>query len=71
MDSHKNARLTPKGREEMVRAVADRGMLAGSFNPGPGDAQHVDVFDYGNLFAGMPAPRPRRCQDNAPERHPL
>src|SRR5262245_56211902 len=26
MDTHKNARLTPKGREEMVRAVADRGM---------------------------------------------
>jgi transposase InsO family protein len=26
MDSHKNARLTPKGREEMVRAVVDRGM---------------------------------------------
>lgn len=26
MDTHKNARLTPKGREEMVRAVIDRGM---------------------------------------------
>jgi transposase InsO family protein len=26
MDTHKNARLTPKGREEMVRAVVDRGM---------------------------------------------
>ena len=26
MDSHKNARLTPKGREEMVRAVVDCGM---------------------------------------------
>jgi leucine-zipper of insertion element IS481 len=26
MDTHKNARLTPKGREEMVRAVADRGI---------------------------------------------
>jgi hypothetical protein len=25
MDTHKNARLTPKGREEMVRAVVDRG----------------------------------------------
>src|SRR6516165_1295907 len=23
MDTHKNARLTPKGREEMVRAVVD------------------------------------------------
>src|SRR6266436_10095943 len=28
MDTHKNARLTPKGREEMVRAVVDRGMTA-------------------------------------------
>ena|SRR6516164_4546277 len=26
MDTHKNARLTPKGREEMVRAVVDRSM---------------------------------------------
>jgi transposase-like protein len=26
MDTHNNARLTPKGREEMVRAVVDRGM---------------------------------------------
>ena len=26
MDTHKNARLAPKGREEMVRAVVDRGM---------------------------------------------
>src|SRR5262245_56240530 len=26
MDTHKNARLTPKGREEMVRAVVGRGM---------------------------------------------
>jgi transposase InsO family protein len=26
MDTHKNARLTPKGREEMVRAVVERGM---------------------------------------------
>ncbi len=25
MDSHKNARLTPKGREEMVCAVVDSG----------------------------------------------
>ena len=27
MDTHKNAHLTPKGREEMVRAVVDRGPL--------------------------------------------
>jgi len=26
MDTHKNARLTPKGREEMVRAVVDHGL---------------------------------------------
>ena len=26
MDTHKNARLTPKGREEMVRAVVDNGL---------------------------------------------
>src|SRR5579862_7129660 len=26
MDTHKNARLTPKGREEMVRAVVDCGL---------------------------------------------
>src|SRR5258708_39184424 len=26
MDTHKNARLTPKGREEMVRAVVDGGL---------------------------------------------
>ena len=26
MDTHKNARLTPKGREDMVRAVVDRGL---------------------------------------------
>jgi transposase len=26
MDSHNNARLTPKGREEMVRAVVDSGL---------------------------------------------
>ena len=26
MDMHKNARLTPKGREQMVRAVVDGGL---------------------------------------------
>jgi len=39
MDTHKNARLTPKGREEMVRAVAVRGMskaaAAHQFNTTP------------------------------------
>jgi transposase InsO family protein len=28
MDTHKNARLTPRGREEMVRAVVDGGLTA-------------------------------------------
>jgi transposase-like protein len=39
MDTHKNARLTPKGREEMVRAIVDRGMsnaaAARQFNTTP------------------------------------
>jgi hypothetical protein len=39
MDTHKNARLIPKGREEMVRAVANRGMskaaAARQFNTTP------------------------------------
>src|SRR5215813_12227940 len=39
MDTHKNARLTPKGREEMVRAVVDGGMskaaAARKFNTTP------------------------------------
>ena len=39
MDTHKNARLTPKGREEMVRAVVDRGRskacAARQFNTSP------------------------------------
>jgi transposase InsO family protein len=39
MDTHKNARLTPKGREAMVRAVVDRGMsqaaAARQFNTSP------------------------------------
>ncbi len=39
MDTHKNARLTPKGREQMVRAVVDEGCTraaaAGRFNTTP------------------------------------
>jgi transposase InsO family protein len=39
MDTHKNARLTPKGREEMVRAVVDDGLsptaAARQFNTTP------------------------------------
>jgi hypothetical protein len=39
MDTHKNARLTPKGREEMVRAVVDCGLTkaaaARQFNTTP------------------------------------
>ena len=39
MNTHKNARLTPKGREEMVRAVVERGLskaaAARQFNTTP------------------------------------
>src|ERR1700752_1176977 len=39
MDTHKNARLTPKGREAMVRAVVDSGLskaaAARQFNTTP------------------------------------
>src|SRR6516162_1069072 len=39
MDTHKNARLTPKGREDMVRAVVDVGLscaaVARRFNTTP------------------------------------
>ena len=39
MNTHNNARLTPKGREEMVRAVADHGLTriaaARQFNTTP------------------------------------
>jgi hypothetical protein len=37
MDTHKSARLTPKGREEMVRAVVHGGLgkaVAGAFRLG-------------------------------------
>jgi transposase InsO family protein len=49
MDTHKNARLTPKGREEMVRAVVDGGMFrtaaARRFNTSPKTvAKWVDRF---------------------------
>ena len=49
MDTHKNARLTPKGREEMVRAVVDGGMTraaaARRFNTSPKTvAKWVDRF---------------------------
>ena len=32
MDTHKNARLTPKGREEIVRAVVDGGLVKSRFH---------------------------------------
>jgi transposase InsO family protein len=49
MDMHENARLTPKGREEMVRAVVDRGLskaaAARQFNTTPKTvAKWVDRF---------------------------
>ncbi len=37
MDTHNNARLTPKGREDMVRAVVDRGL------PRPEAARHFNT----------------------------
>ena len=36
MDSHKNARLTPKGREAMVRAVVDGGLSKAAAMNRPG-----------------------------------
>jgi hypothetical protein len=33
MDIHKNARLTPKGREDMVRAVVDGGQSCAAAAP--------------------------------------
>src|ERR1700741_769192 len=48
MDTHKNARLTPKGREEMVRAVVDRGMskaaAARQFNTTPNGGFPVHIL---------------------------
>jgi transposase InsO family protein len=49
MDMHKNARLTPKGREEMVRAVVDSGLIkaaaARRFNTTPKTvAKWIDRF---------------------------
>ena len=49
MDTHKNARLTPKGREEMVRAVVDKGLskaeVARRYNTTPKTvAKWVDRF---------------------------
>src|SRR5262249_24419901 len=49
MDTHKNARLTPKGREQMVRAVVDGGIskaaAARQFNTTPKTvAKWVDRF---------------------------
>src|SRR4051812_10544308 len=50
MDTHKNARLTPKGREEMVRAVVHGGLTkvaaARRFNSTPKTvAKWVDRFN--------------------------
>jgi transposase-like protein len=49
MDTHKNARLTPKGREQMVREVVDGGLTktgaARRFNTTPKTvAKWVDRF---------------------------
>ena len=50
MDTHKNARLTPKGREDMVRAVVHGGLTkvaaARRFNSTPKTvAKWVDRFN--------------------------
>ena len=54
MDTHKNARLTPKGREEMVRAVVDRGHEQGR---GRAPVQH---YSEDRRQVGRPLPRRRR-----------
>jgi hypothetical protein len=40
MDTHENARLTPKGPEDMVRAVVD---------DGPGELIHIDIKKLGKF----------------------
>ena len=56
MDTHKNARLTPKGREEMVRAVVEGGLskaaAARRYNTTPKTvAKWVDRFRKERLKA--------------------
>ena len=41
MDTHKKARLTPKGREEMVRAVVDGGMSRAAAGGGSTPAEDL------------------------------
>ena len=53
MDIHKNARLTPKGREAMVRAVVDGGLTkAATASRVPQDAEN-------GWQMGRPLPRGR------------
>jgi hypothetical protein len=40
MDTHENARLTPKGPQDMVRAAVD---------DGPGELIHIDVKKLGKF----------------------
>jgi hypothetical protein len=46
MDTHKNASLTPKGREAMVRSVVEGGLsktaAARRFNTRPKDGRQMD-----------------------------
>jgi transposase InsO family protein len=60
MDTHKNARLTPKGREEMVRAVVDGGLsqaaAARQFNTTP---KTVDKWCRRFLMEGVEGLRDR------------
>jgi len=62
MDTHKNAGLTPKGREQMVRAVVGGGLgkaaAARQFNTTPKTvAKWVERFECGRKFMTAECPR--------------
>jgi transposase InsO family protein len=73
MDSHKNARLTPKGREQMVRAVVDGGLskaaAACRFNTTPKTvAKWVDRFRSDGIEGlGDRSSRPHSSPDQTPQ----
>jgi transposase-like protein len=73
MDTHKNARLTPKGREEMVRVVVEGGLskaaAARKFNTTPKTvAKWVDRFHREGV-AGLRdrSSRPFSSPDQTPQ----
>jgi hypothetical protein len=53
MDTHKNAVLTPKGREQMVRAVVDSGLS---------QAAAAQQFKYGGQDGGEVGKAVPRCR---------